>query len=46
MQAILGLAVIIAIGWLIIQILPTILPFVGYAIVGMLAITLIANISK
>ena len=44
MQAIFGLAMIVAIGWVIIQILPTVLPLIGYGIVGLLAIFILAKI--
>lgn len=43
MQAILGLALIVGIGWVIIQILPTVLPIIGYGIVGLLAIFILAK---
>lgn len=44
MQIIFGLATIIGIGWLVIQILPVVLPFIGYAIVGIVVIGLFAMI--
>ena len=44
MQAIFGLAIIVAIGWVVIQILPTVLPLIGYAIVGALALFILAKV--
>ena len=44
MQTIIGWAIIIGIGWLVIQILPTLLPFIGYAIVGLLALFILIKL--
>ena len=40
MQQIIGFAIIIGFGWLVIQILPAILPIIGYLIVGVIAIAI------
>ncbi len=44
MQVIIGLAIIIGLGWLVIQILPVVLPFIGYAIVGLIALFVIGKV--
>jgi hypothetical protein len=38
MNIIVGLAVIVLVGWIVISLLPTLLPIIGYAIVGLIVL--------
>lgn len=44
MNVIVGAAVLVFIGWVVISILPTLLPFIGYAIVGLIALAVIGKV--
>ena len=41
MKDLIALAFVVGLGWLLIQILPSILPLIGYAIVGVVALVVI-----
>lgn len=44
MEALTGLAIIVVIGWFVIELLPLLLPLVGYAIVGVAMLALFSAI--
>lgn len=43
MKTILVWSAIIGVGWVVIQILPTVLPIIGYAIVGLIVIAIFST---
>ena len=45
MQTVIGFAVLALIGWIAISILPTILPYIGYAAVGLIVIFVIGAVA-
>jgi hypothetical protein len=44
MQTLLGIAVLIAIGWVVLALLPVILPLAGFLIAGIVAVWILAAV--
>ena len=46
MEVLTGLAIIVVIGWFVIELLPLLLPLIGYAVIGIAVLALFSAIFK